>query len=207
MKFAIGIPTINRADLLEKALDVYYNSFPGLYRDIRILDNGKQDLSFIENLYAYHATQNMGVAMSWNILLENILSDHDYALILNDDLILEYGEDEFQEYINDTKPAFAMHGSGMCAFLISRETFRKIGYFDFNFTPAYFEDADYLYRMKLAGIPIAQPAVFKTREIQHSASIAKDPSLNDRFKINESYYQFKWGGLPGAEKYTTAFNL
>ena len=40
--FAIGIPTINRADLLNPTLQKYFQDFPNV--DIYILDNGSQKI-------------------------------------------------------------------------------------------------------------------------------------------------------------------
>jgi hypothetical protein len=42
MNFAIGIPTLNRADLLVPSLLKYINDFPGV--KIFVLDNGNQDI-------------------------------------------------------------------------------------------------------------------------------------------------------------------
>ena len=42
-KIGLGIPTINRADLLNKALDVYKNTW--LNSDFYIIDNGNQDIN------------------------------------------------------------------------------------------------------------------------------------------------------------------
>ena len=42
VKLALGIPTINRADLLNDALKVYKDNWVG--RDVYIVDNGNQDI-------------------------------------------------------------------------------------------------------------------------------------------------------------------
>lgn len=216
--FGIGIPTINRKDLLEKALEHYTKTFPTQIRHgIAIVDNGSQqigDLDVIKDNYLdiglLEPEMNLGVAMSWNIICTGYFlakSEIEYVLVLNDDVILQYNEDQIQQYLNEQKPLFAIHGSGFCAFIIHKSVFEKVGFFDFNFSPAYFEDADYVYRCKLAGIEITKPEILRTIVTSHSSSIEKDPTLNDRFQINRQYYIQKWGGEVGAEKFTTPFNI
>jgi hypothetical protein len=206
--FLIGIPTINRADLLEQALMHYRKSFPDVFKSI--IDNGKQGFGKIHDTLSSATTEmnfNFGVAMSWNLLCMAGFFEKEYAVILNDDVILQYNQDEIQQYLNEHKPLLAIHGSGFCAFIIHKSVFEKVGFFDFNFSPAYFEDADYVYRCKLAGIEITKPEILRTIVTGHSSSIEKDPTLNDRFQINKQYYIQKWGGEVGAEKFTTPFNI
>ena len=40
--FAIGIPTLNRSDLLNSALEIYFKNLPDV--KIFIIDNGDQDI-------------------------------------------------------------------------------------------------------------------------------------------------------------------
>ena len=67
LKFAIGIPTINRNDLLQEALNKYAETYPDT--DIFIIDNGNQRVcSPHPKTEIYVATANYGVAKSWNYL-------------------------------------------------------------------------------------------------------------------------------------------
>ena len=86
MKFAIGIPTLNRYDLLKPCLMLYERDFPNI--DIFVIDNGKQGIS-CGKVMVTDMDQNIGVAASWNILCDKIYSTGaDHALILNDDIYL-----------------------------------------------------------------------------------------------------------------------
>ena len=50
--FSIGIPTLNRADLLIPSIEKYIEDFPGV--DIHIIDNGNQNLKFdYPNVHIY----------------------------------------------------------------------------------------------------------------------------------------------------------
>ena len=92
--------------------------------------------------------------------------------------------------------------------LIRRKSvFDKIGYYDVNFYPAYFEDNDYNRRCGLAGIDCglvhsAQFLHYWSRSI-YEGGLA---SLNSvRFNINRSYYREKWGGGVGNESFKLPF--
>jgi len=94
-------------------------------------------------------------------------------------------------------------------FMLKKETIDKIGYFDENYYPAYFEDNDYHYRIRLAGqraVKISNALYFH----YGSQTIKDGPDIkrlsDSRFLINQAYFVKKWGGLPGQEIYKTPFN-
>ena len=59
--FAIGIPTLNRADLLNPTLTKYFKQFPNT--DIYIIDNGNQSIVSRSNNYnCFNAPENFGVS-------------------------------------------------------------------------------------------------------------------------------------------------
>lgn len=96
-------------------------------------------------------------------------------------------------------------------FMITPETVQKVGMFDEDFFPAYFEDNDYHYRCKLAGgtnCAIANTrAVFyhygsRTQNQQPGAAIVPGA----QFRMNEAHFFQKWGGRPTQEKFTKPFN-
>jgi len=99
--------------------------------------------------------------------------------------------------------------NGYSAMVFKPELLYEIGYLDENFFPAYYEDNDHRYRMKLAGLEWE----YFPLEYEHivSATIKRDPVLMAKnqktFKENGRYYIEKWGGLPGQEKYLTPFDM
>lgn len=88
-------------------------------------------------------------------------------------------------------------------FMLKKSTVDKIGYFDPNFYPAYFEDNDYHHRLKIAGLH-----AYKTNQAVYyhygSRTMKQDDEIkalvNNGYAINREYYIDKWGGLPGEEK-------
>lgn len=204
--FAIGIPTLNRADLLREALRDYEASCPGAR--IFVIDNGNQGIDSSEDWVSISRPEkNIGVAASWNRLCNSIFNNYEYALIANDDIVLGRKQDDIQAHISANPDTGFFLGEKMFSvFVISRKTYTLVGQFDEKFYPAYFEDNDYSVRMKRAGVksqvhPLFNPVIFRNSMTSH-----KDPGTNSGYMKNREYYISKWGGLPGEEVYLTPFN-
>ena len=206
-KFAIGIPTYNRADLLLPALMFYAHDYPNT--EILVIDNGNQDIKIsvnMPNLTIIKSDTNLGVAASWNLLCNKIFEQNDYAMILNDDIYLGRKEWEVENLLENYKKDFYLATQDWCAFIMPKKTFEQVGRFDEKFYPAYFEDNDYTYRMMMAlksifQVPFLNPFVYKT-----SQSMLKEPSLRDGYLKNEQLYFEKWGGKPNLEKFRKPYN-
>jgi len=213
-KYAIGIPTLNRLDLLYPAMLYYEIDFPNTEKFI--VDNGNQDLGW--NLDKVNATiieneNNVGVAASWNQLCKAIFKEHEYALILNDDIYFgrqEWAINSFFDWLelncgiedkigikNVITPNFFVGPKDWCAFVISKKCYEQVGEFDERFFPAYYEDNDYAMRMKIMGkklelVPFLEPLVFRVSE-----TMKKDSEIKG--EESKKKYIEKWGGLPGEE--------
>ncbi len=208
--FAFGIPTINRYDLLQEALNKYKVSYP----DIRIIivDNGDQCIpDDIQNVIVYRPGRNIGVAASWNFICNTAFTLHNkrYVALLNDDIILGLDQDKLNEILleNDNHEEVGIINSEKqwSAFVLSRNTYNLVGDFDEKFYPAYFEDNDYEYRLKVSGIAILQDPRLNPEVYRQSMTSHKDQNINNGFMSNREYYMKKWGGLPGNEQYRTPF--
>lgn len=203
--FGIGIPTLNRYDLLKPTLERYVKDFPGV--GIFIVDNGKQKIKTHGNVVVVGTIRNIGVAASWNLLCGMIFRTEDVAIILNDDIYLGVGTEAIVAEIMTYGEGFFAGHLGWCAFAIRKETYEKVGKFDERFHPAYFEDNDYGYRLlTIHKIPYRVSDVFTPKEYRVSSTIEKNPELNIGFERNKKYYIKKWGGEPGHETYLTPFN-
>lgn len=115
-----------------------------------------------------------------------------------------------EKEVNKKPDTEAPHPNFSC-FMINRETIERVGYFDEGFYPAYFEDNDYHYRLKLAGgenCAIANTtAVFIHYGSRTQNQKAGSPIVpGQMFKNNEAYFISKWGGVPTKEKFTHPFN-
>jgi len=220
-KISIGIPTINRADLLQENLDDLEKNFPDM-EELHIVDNGLQgedgrqgfvfppglaDKIFLESM-----PQNIGVAASWNRMLNRafVQKSADYLLILNDDIVLGKTKQDIIDVIETRDETWFLTGTYFWSvILIHRNTFNQVGLFDETFFPAYYEDNDYARRILLSK-PMeghwGQDERLSPTVRRNSMTIAKDPSLNKGSNPNRKYYFQKWGGYPGKEVYTKPFN-
>ena len=104
----------------------------------------------------------------------------------------------------DEQPDFAF-------FLITKENYEKIGDFDEEFAPAYFEDNSYAYKTKLAGLKYGS---LMSAPFYHFGSRTQNTALGNgqivcpspQFENNRKLYIDMWGGNPGEETYKTKFN-
>jgi GT2 family glycosyltransferase len=206
MKLIIGIPTINRADLLNEALANYFEDFKTT--EIVICDNGKQEIITREkNFVIYRPEQNLGVSGSWNMIMdyaEKVKGTH--VLMLNDDIYLGKSEQEILTIIRLWNPEFLCTELNWCSYILSVDAYQKAGRFDENFFPAYFEDNDYFRRMLLADVQMIFNSMLNPITYRNSMTIQKSPELNNGFEKNRQYYISKWGGQPTQEKFNTPFN-
>jgi GT2 family glycosyltransferase len=110
-------------------------------------------------------------------------------------------------------PSYETHEFGLnpdfSCFMLDKKTYEKVGTFDENFNPAYFEDNDYHYRMQLLDIQAisTQWAPFYHYGSQTQNNDPNHPVVpSDAFIRNRWYYQNKWGGEPGQEVFKRPYN-
>lgn len=205
VKCVIGIPTINRADLLEEALDVYSKNWK---RDIFIIDNGNQKISLRSNVKVMKQTSNLGVAGSWNLLCKTLFNfGYTHVCLLNDDVIWNKTQEEVDQFIKDNPTDFYVGTGTWCNIILPKTTWNKVGEFDTMFYPAYFEDNDYCYRMRLKGLERINSEFFNPEVYRNSQTIARDKSLNQNFDANKELFKEKWGGYPLEETYKIPYNI
>ncbi len=207
IKLVVAIPTINRADLLNEALAKYFEDFKNTH--IAICDNGNQDIiTREENFMIYRPQENLGVAKSWNMLMDysdKIGATH--VLILNDDIYLGKNETDLALLIKNNLDAdFINSFHNWCSYILRVDIWKKAGMFDEEFFPAYFEDNSFDYKMTLIGAKKTWTSFLDPIVYRNSMTIAKDPALNQKFMQNKQMYIEMWGGLPTEEKYLTKFN-
>ncbi len=97
----------------------------------------------------------------------------------------------------------------MCGIVITPHLLNTVGYLDENFYPGYFEDNDYRYRQKLAGVTMSSFPLENTHIT--SSTLHSCKTFEERNQItfakNFNYYVDKWGGFPDRELYQTPFDL
>lgn len=207
IRVALGIPTINRSDLLMEALGTYNSSWRG--RHIYIVDNGNQEIRNTNPwVEIYRPPANLGVSGSWNWMMKKAFeAGYTHVALLNDDIIWKKDIKSIENFVKENPAGLYVSGGTWCCFIVSYETFTKVGGFDEGFFPAYFEDNDYCYRCRLAEIPRVTDGFFSPEVYRNSMTIEKDGSLNQNFDTNKKKFIVKWGGEPGHEKYRTPYGF
>lgn len=223
MNIVIGIPTINRTELLHRSLNDISRNFANKLYKLIIVDNGNQLINLPRNLpidSIHRQDKNLGCGGSWNYIMDTALQDRnvDHVIMACDDIVMGRGiYDNLEELYRKYPDYYVIAGrSGLgrtpevtdvtwALITISRKCWEEIGKFDEQFWPAYFEDSDYAYRLKLAGKEVIDDDLFTMEKFQWGQSVKKDPSLM-RCGILEQQYIKKWGGTSLKEIYTTPYN-
>lgn len=211
----IGIPILNRLDLLKECLDSI--DYPA---EILVINNNTVDAEFQEALAllarlkgfaVLQQERNLGVSGSWNLILRTAMTTgHEWICIGSNDTFLYPGSLKAALSVRKEDDCGIWHLHAFNFFLMRRATIETVGWFDENFYPAYKEDQDYSYRCEIAAVK--RLPVIPNCGADHvgSATIRSDPEyarsnvLTQRW--NSLYYRMKWGGEVGTEKFQKPFN-
>lgn len=220
MDVVIGIPTLNRADLLERNLRSLMAQMSA-FTKIIVIDNGNQNIPYegkFDKLEVIHNKQNEGVCSSWNRLIAQAFEKEkaDWLLVLNDDVALH--PNQFNNSINFL---FAHHRDKwllVSPFFWSSWAMSKNGaehlsyephkWFDEQLFPGYYGDNDMHWRVQqLSPERVLFQVSLLTPEIcDNSMTLKKAPELRQGIAQSAQYYFSKWGGGPNLETFKTPFN-
>lgn len=214
--FAVAVPTIVPHGLLDQCMASLIAQDQVL-TDTLIIQNGLRVASVCahweqQGITIYRPEQNIGVSASWNYACRWAwIRGHDALLLLNDDLMLVDPLTLVQfrsAVVAEPRWFYCLVGQGFSAVCITRAVWDEVGEFDEGFWPAYYEDNDMLWRMKLVGIS-GRDIDLPSKHF-HSASIHADTEMDAlnriAFPLNQGRYIAKWGGLPDRETYTVPWN-
>lgn len=225
----LGIPILNRGDLLlrlVKSIDfpveklVIVNNSRG--NDFSV-DEALTEINALINaattpvakLQIINPEHNLGVSGSWNKIMSET-SEAAYWLIVGNDMMFNPGElEKIHTFADANKHDHAvMYALGHNAFVVTPYCLATVGNFDENFYPAYLEDCDHSYRIKLSGvkssnIPDVAPVHGEAPSFG-SSTIFSNPRWRELNGIthgnNFKYYRSKWGGNNGEETYLYPFD-
>lgn len=217
MDVILCLPTYVRPDLACRCID---SAFAGTLPPwlVYVVDNWGRFAHPDRRVHVINPPGNRGYAGSLNLLHQLTRwcsrdgSDRDApyrVLYTNDDIEFEADSIRRAVELSDQHPFVSL-----CAFgcmVIREEVWQKVGDVDPNYYPVYFDDNDYTYRMKLAGI---EPH-FLTGDsdaVRHAGSASLHALGADHRRAHDAaflecqaYYERKWGGPVGAEKFTVPF--
>jgi len=173
------------------------------------------------NVRYYPYGENRGLAKSWNEgLIDGYHDGMDVMLIANDDAAPQYGDaTRIARAAARNRDYYMVSGWGFDAralqsgdmlfslAAINPVALEKIGYFDENFYPIYYEDRDYYRRAQLAGLGhMCIPSTHILHAGSKSRSIVPIQQHEEQFERNKAYYLRKWGGEKEYELFETPFN-
>ncbi len=204
--FVVGIPTLNRGDLLDRCLESIQASTVKPQRII-VINNGLLLNAWSRfrdpKVEVIDPQRNLGVAASWNLLHK--LAAPLPLILLNDDVEVEPAT--FARMLGCGVPLVC--AAGWSAFLQDESVWKTVGDYDENFYPAYHEDGDYRWRCQLKGItPFEMDAGVKHSPSQTRKRFTpeEDVAFMAKWQEGHEYYQQKWGGLPGREIFERPYN-
>lgn len=167
---------------------------------------------------------NRGLSKSWNEgILNGYASGCDVVLVVNDDVVFGAGDVERlakyaithrNQYVI-TCAGWHLHHQkrqsiGYSCFAINPIALDIVGMFDQNIFPIYYEDCDYMWRGKVAGLVEGHCEDTQIEhggsKTLHTAGRAEQAQHHQTFVANREYYRAKWGGVAGEEVYRHPFN-
>jgi len=226
-KVAICIPAFSTAINISECIESIYACNADEFDIDILLYNNSQNQEIIDlckklsykndSIYLFDHRSNRGCSKTWNDALDHVFftnrNKYSAFIITNDDVIFQ--EDSVIKLVNcimDNPDCPVILANGYSIFGYNKIAYEKIGYFDENIYPAYFEDSDFSNRLHKLGF---HEPVCEIKHIhKHSQSI---PSNNLRAEFDnihmprtQNYSQKKWNnphkhfGMP--IRYSRPFN-
>lgn len=155
---------------------------------LTILDNSKNKLNLTGMDSHHHFPWNPSLTRVWNWAIG--ISVSDWTIISNSDVEFKLGWLERWE-TTEYKKAALLHNWFYC-FFIHKDLIRQVGWFDERYTDGYWEDVDYVRRVKLHGYNWNDNAFQDVILHKHKA---ENPHYTRNH--NMDWYQRKWGDLKG----------
>lgn len=214
--FTMGIPYVNRPDLLRRAVESVSDLWPGAC----ILDNSEHGEIYLQAdrwpiPVHWHAGISLTFSQSMNYFLHLAKrKNNKLCLMMHNDAEALPGT--ASALLNHAVMAAAeqrrwgllfTHYDTLVAF--NMEAVAHVGSWD-TCLPQYFSDNDYYRRLRLAGWETIDTGLPVLHHEDASNTLKADPqrlqSNNITFPLYAQYYAAKWGGAPGEEQYTQPFN-
>jgi hypothetical protein len=146
---------------------------------------------------------NLGVARSWNVGARRVLEEGlDYLVVVSASMLfgpILHTTWRWQLETFFGAPVIEADGHSWHLIAFHRSAFERVGLFDENFYPGYFEAIDFGRRLALVGLEGGWPRPWVNALSQGAAlhnavvSTPADPLL--------AYYAEKWGGAKGSETF------
>lgn len=192
------IPVLNRYDLLDKLLDSV--NYP--IKNILIIDNGGKyslppKFSSLP-IRVLNMPSNLGVAASWNLGIKLYPHEPYWLFSAIDVTILSDTLEKTAKECN--KDNLTISNYGFSYFAVGSEIIKKIGLFDENYYPAYYEDVDFEKRVRDSGYSknVIYPDI-NIELLDTTITVKSNPIFYEKKKItdisNQHYLNKKFVGF------------
>lgn len=179
---------------------------------------------------------NLPLSQAWNNgVNQAAAAGCDYALVINDDILFapetidtlvstlasfdenvvmvtasnvaqSISEHDIYNFYHTSDSFDVVESPDFSCFLVRTDILSKVGLFDQNFIPAYFEDNDYHYRINLLGLKALRTTAAPYFHHGSKTQSIETTITSSKFEANREYYISKWGGSPGQETFLTPYN-
>ena len=200
------VPVLKRYDLLREMVQsaVVNTMPPDVYY---VIDNGRDEdqltaaLDDLPILAYVHVPREgpMGVAEAWNWFIQRTTEER---FIVNDDIL--FAPESIAKMV-EAKAAFVSCSFGFSCFLLRDACVRKVGLFDETISPgyAYFEDMDYLRRMRLEDVAddvVLCDVVHRQSSTPQKFTPREWDEHYRKFNLAQMNYMRKWANNPNWEQ-------
>lgn len=188
------VPVLNRFDLLTQLLE----SIDYPIDNLLIIDNSNSlenidhvNFQEVVKVHILRMPANMGVAGSWNLGIKCYPHAPYWLFMSNDNHWLPGSLHEMNEISHSD--FLTMSNVAWNTFSLGSNVVKKIGLFDENYHPAYYEDTDYMERIRLNNYTdhIKWTSI-NLKQISMSTTLHSDSSFGERnvFTNEENYRYF-----------------
>lgn len=207
MRYLLGIPFVNRADLLHLAVESVASLRPHVFivdNSVAGLDPDRWPVPIVRPPVPLSFSQTM------NLLQRRALDEGaDVLLFMHNDA--EAGEGTPEKLLAEVEAATAEGRPWGVAFTaydafaaFNVDAIRQVGPWDCGL-PQYFADNDYYRRLRLAGFEELDTGLPVAHHNDASSTVKSDSVLGHangvQFPLHGQYYAAKWGGGPGQERF------
>lgn len=190
----LGVPVLNRPDLLDRLLaSIHYE-----IGDLVVIDNGDvvKSLPHLPSVHRSHLLKmptNLGVPASWNLIIKST-PFATYWMIANSDAYFpRTSMNRLAAAARTDALVLSAAAPPWACFMIGMHAVSKAGLFDEGIFPAYFEDDLMVRQCTYAGVPVVQSSVGIGHD--NSSTIHSDQRYMARnaetFQSNRAYYENK----------------
>jgi glycosyltransferase involved in cell wall biosynthesis len=185
--YLICIPVYKVGDRVRKCI----NSIDD-YEHVLLIDNtGTQECKEFEylGLEVSYQDENIGVPRAWNIGLRR---NHEWTFVVSSSMFFPNGFKKIGEMLKGYEGLMFRSSHVWHCNAVNKKLVEKIGYFDENFYPGYFEDCDWDHRCGLERIN-EYGNIQIDAECQVDGGATKD-GCDVRINAVHDYFKDKWGG-------------